>query len=225
MEYNGGSVVAMRGKNCVAIASDLRIGNQALLLAYNFDKVFCMTDRTYVGLPGLATDVATLREKFRYRLNMFHMKEDREIEPETFANLVSSTLYERRFGPYFIEPVIAGLNSKDEPFIAATDLIGCLNFAKDFVVSGTASDRLFGMAEGLWEPDLEPEDLFETISQTMLNGMERDALSGMGVVVRIMCVSSPHCSNMQYARQAHSADAQVPHGLVVLWCCAMCCRV
>ena len=62
MEYNGGSVVAMRGKNCVAIASDLRIGNQALLLAYNYDKVFRMTDRTYVGLPGLATDVATLRE-------------------------------------------------------------------------------------------------------------------------------------------------------------------
>ena len=48
-----------------------------------------------------------------------------------------------RFGPYFIEPVIAGLSSPDapepnEPFIAATDLIGCLNYAKDFVVSGTA---------------------------------------------------------------------------------------
>jgi len=33
---------------------------------------------------------------------------------------------------------------------------------------------------------LEPEDLFETISQTMLGGIERDALSGMGVVVRII---------------------------------------
>jgi 20S proteasome subunit beta 3 len=48
-----------------------------------------------------------------------------------------------RFGPYFIEPVIAGISSPDapepnEPFIAATDLIGCLNYAKDFVVSGTA---------------------------------------------------------------------------------------
>ena len=59
-----------------------------------------------------------------------------------------------RFGPYFIEPVIAGINSKDEPFIAASDVVGCLNFAKDFVVSGTAADKLFGMAEGLWEPDL-----------------------------------------------------------------------
>jgi Proteasome subunit len=39
MEYNGGSVVAMVGKDCVAIASDLRLGNQALTIATNFEKV------------------------------------------------------------------------------------------------------------------------------------------------------------------------------------------
>ncbi|MCO5585728.1 hypothetical protein L7F22_039664 [Adiantum nelumboides] len=135
---------------------------------------------------GLASDVDTLRERFRYRINMYKMKEERTIEPKAFAHLVSSTLYEKRFGPYFIEPVIAGLSSENEPFIAATDLIGCLNFAEDFVVSGTASDKLFGMAEGLWEPDLEPEDLFETISQTLLGALERDALSGWGAIVRII---------------------------------------
>jgi 20S proteasome subunit beta 3 len=40
---------------------------------------------------------------------MYTIKEEREITPVTFAHLVSSTLYERRFGPYFIEPVVAGL--------------------------------------------------------------------------------------------------------------------
>ncbi|SPO20184.1 probable PUP3 - 20S proteasome subunit beta3 [Ustilago trichophora] len=186
MEYNGGSVVAAKGKNCVVIASDLRLGQQAMTIACNFDKVFRVTEKTYVGLPGLASDVATLRERFRYRVNMYKMKEERDIEPEVFAHLVSSTLYERRFGPYFIEPVIAGINSKDEPFIAASDVVGCLNFAKDFVVSGTAADKLFGMTEGLWEPDLGPEELFETVSQILLGALERDALSGWGAIVRII---------------------------------------
>jgi len=190
MEYNGGSVVAMVGKGCVAIASDLRLGNQALGISSNFQKVFPITDRIYLGLPGLATDVTTLKEQFRYRVNMYTIKEEREIEPEAFAHLVSSTLYERRFGPYFIEPVMAGLTKKPsgeyKPFIAASDLIGCLNFAKDFVVAGTASQKLFGVAEGLWEPDLEPEDLFETISQTLLNAVDRDAYSGWGAVVHVV---------------------------------------
>ncbi|GAA6040013.1 hypothetical protein JCM8097_004738 [Rhodosporidiobolus ruineniae] len=186
MELNGGSCIAMVGKNCVAIACDLRLGNQALTVACNFEKVFPATERTYIGLPGLASDTITVRDKLRQRVNLYAMKEERTIEPETFTHLVSSTLYERRFGPYFVEPVVAGLNSKNEPFIAATDLIGCINFAKDFVVSGTASEKLFGMAESLWEPELEPEDLFETISQTLLNAVDRDAYSGWGAVVWIV---------------------------------------
>ncbi|KAG8829131.1 proteasome core particle subunit beta 3, partial [Serendipita sp. 405] len=59
MEYNGGSVVAMVGKNCVAIASDLRLGNQALTIATNFEKIFPITDRIMLGMAGLATDVLT----------------------------------------------------------------------------------------------------------------------------------------------------------------------
>lgn len=167
-----------------------------------------MTERTYVGLPGLATDVLTLyallvlpqyisligpihrHEQLRYRLNMYTIKEERTMEPETFIHLVSSTLYEKRWGPYFIEPVLAGMqktpSGEFRPFIASTDLIGCINFAKDFVVAGTASEKLFGVAEGLWEPDLEPEDLFETISQTLLNAVDRDAYSGWGAVVYVM---------------------------------------
>lgn len=134
------------------------------------------------------------RERFRYRVNMYTIKEEREIEPETFAHLVSSTLYEHRFGPYFIEPVMAGISKTPsggiKPFIAATDLIGCLNFAKDFVVAGTASTKLYGVAEGLWEPDLGPEDLFETISQTLMNAVDRDAYSGWGCIVHVMFVYS-----------------------------------
>ncbi|CED82582.1 20s proteasome subunit beta 3 [Phaffia rhodozyma] len=192
MQINGGSVIAMVGKDCVAIASDLRLGNQAMLVAMNFEKVFPIHDRLYVGLPGLASDVHTLHESLRFRVNMYRMKEEREIQPETFCHLVSSTLYEKRFGPYFIEPVVAGLpaptklNPNPKPFIACTDLIGCITTPKDFVVSGTASEKLFGVAEGLWEPDLEPEDLFETISQVLLNSLDRDALSGNGAVVHII---------------------------------------
>jgi 20S proteasome subunit beta 3 len=85
---------------------------------------------------------------------MYKLNEDREIAPKTFAHLVASTLYEKRFGPYFVEPIVAGLNPDGTPFIAAMDLIGCINFAKDFVVCGTAADMMFGMCESLWEPDL-----------------------------------------------------------------------
>ncbi|ODV96384.1 hypothetical protein PACTADRAFT_41344 [Pachysolen tannophilus NRRL Y-2460] len=183
---NGGSAVAMMGKDCVAIACDLRLGSQSLGLANNFEKIFNF-GHVFLGLAGLATDVTTLSEIFRMKTNLYKMKEERLIEPESFANLVSSTLYERRFGPYFVSPIVAGINSKtDKPFICGFDLIGCIDYAKDFIVAGTSSDQLFGMCESLYEPNLEPEDLFETISQALLSATDRDALSGWGAVVYII---------------------------------------
>lgn len=184
---NGGSAVAMVGKDCVAVACDLRLGNQSLGLSNNFEKLFQFSDRTFLGLTGLATDVITLAETFKLKNNLYKLREEREIEPKTLANLVSSSLYERRFGPYFVSPLVAGLDSKThKPFICGFDLIGCIDFAKDFIVAGTASDQLYGMCESLYEPDLEPEDLFETISQALLNAVDRDALSGWGAVVYVI---------------------------------------
>jgi 20S proteasome subunit beta 3 len=46
MEYNGGSVIAMIGKDCVAIASDLRLGSQSLGISSNFQKVFTAQNYT-----------------------------------------------------------------------------------------------------------------------------------------------------------------------------------
>lgn len=184
---NGGSAVAMVGKECIAIACDLRLGNQSLGLANNFEKIFQLGDKTFLGLTGLATDVIGLKEVFTFKNNLYKLREEREFEPKTLANLVSSTLYERRFGPYFVSPIVAGLDSKsNKPFICGFDSIGCIDFAKDFIVSGTASDQLYGMCESLYEPDLEPEDLFETISQALLNAVDRDALSGWGAIVYVL---------------------------------------
>jgi hypothetical protein len=37
------------------------------------------------------------RNSLRHRVNIYKMKEEREITPEKFARLVSSSLYERRY--------------------------------------------------------------------------------------------------------------------------------
>ena len=110
--------MAMAGKDCVAIACDLRLGLQALTVSNDFPKIFNYGPSTYLGLTGLATDVSTVSELFRYKVNMYRLREERDISPQTFANLVSSSLYERRFGPWFVSPVVAGINqTTGEPFI------------------------------------------------------------------------------------------------------------
>jgi len=60
MSYNGGTVVAMAGKDCVAIACDKRFGIQYSTVSMDFPKVFEMGPHLFLGLAGLATDVQTV---------------------------------------------------------------------------------------------------------------------------------------------------------------------
>jgi hypothetical protein len=69
---------------------------RSLSLSLTPAQVFPINNQLYVGLPGFATDTYTLREHLRFRVNMYRMKEEREITPKTFAHLLSSTLYEKR---------------------------------------------------------------------------------------------------------------------------------
>ena len=44
-EYNGGAVLGMAGKNCVAVACDMRYGAQMQTMAIDKNKIFKMHDR------------------------------------------------------------------------------------------------------------------------------------------------------------------------------------
>uniref|UniRef100_A0A7S4PGD9 Proteasome subunit beta n=1 Tax=Paramoeba aestuarina TaxID=180227 RepID=A0A7S4PGD9_9EUKA len=190
LEYNGGSVVAMKGKDCVVIASDHRYGIRFQTISMNYPKIHRLNNKCFVGLTGLATDTQTIHERLKFRLQMYKLKEGREMGPKVLSNVINSILYERRFGPYFVEPVVCGLEETDdggiEPYIYAADLIGAGLYADDFVVAGTASEALYGLCESLYKPDMGPEETFEVVSQSLLAAVNRDAYSGWGASVYII---------------------------------------
>jgi 20S proteasome subunit beta 3 len=76
------------------------------------------------------------------------------MKPETFSALLSTMLYEKRFGPWFCEPIVAGLSDDNKPFLSGMDLIGAPVFTDDFVVSGTCTANLHGMCESMYRPDM-----------------------------------------------------------------------
>lgn len=176
----------MAGKDCVAIAADCRFGQQLQTVGCNMQKIFELGDRLFLGMSGLATDIQTVSQKLQYKCNIYKLREEREVQPEVFSNLLSHTLYERRFGPYFINPIVAGLTKDGQPFLRSTDLIGAQEKSTDFAVIGTADESLAGVCEALWRPDMDESDLFETISQCLLNAMDRDCLSGWGAIVHVI---------------------------------------
>ena len=137
------------GKECVAIGSDLRFGVQLQTITTDRPKVHKIHDKLWLGLSGLSSDTETLYEKLMFRHNLYKLREERNMKPANFGHMVSSALYERRFGPYFAAPVIAGLDESGVPYLCGMDTIGAMETAKDFMLSGTAPESLYGKLESL----------------------------------------------------------------------------
>ena len=97
-KINGGAVAAVMGDNCIGMASDKRLGVQFQVITDNFHKVYRMQENILLGLSGLATDCQTLYKKLRYKLNMYRIREGRDMTANTFAHLVGTTLYSHRWG-------------------------------------------------------------------------------------------------------------------------------
>eukprot|EP01132_Coremiostelium_polycephalum_P009927 gene9927-12172_t len=183
MSYNGGACIVMTGKNCVAIASDLRFGIQQQTISNDFPKVYRINDKCFIGIAGLVTDAQTLH-------NLYKLREERDMSPSVVTNLLTTMLYEKRFGPYFTEPLVCGLEGpNNEPFIGGMDLIGAPVETNDFLVVGTMTPAMYGVCETLYRPNMNEDELFETISQCMLSALERDAVSGWGAIVHIITPS------------------------------------
>ena len=73
----------------------------------NFQRTFKINDHTLMGVSGLGTDVQTLyvflnflilfsNSLMKFKLNLYKLKEGREMKADTFSKLVATTLYEHR---------------------------------------------------------------------------------------------------------------------------------
>lgn len=178
--HYGGSIAALVGKDSIAIINDWRLGSGFITTSKSFERIYEIAPRIYIGLAAFVPDCQFLLKKIKKHVKLFRLDENREIEPEELANMVSYILYSYRASPLYTSPIIAGLDSKNRPYICKMDCIGCKTEPGTFVATGTAEKNLVGMCETLYRDGLNESELFTVAGQAFLNSIDRDALSGWG---------------------------------------------
>ncbi|GFS40119.1 proteasome beta subunit C1 [Actinidia rufa] len=194
-EYNGSALVAMVGKNCFAIASDRRLGVQLQTIATDFQRIYEIHEKLFIGplrprhrRSDFVTIFLILIDFACCQYVCAHVcmvpeagvsaqavsasrreeYEARNLFQPGFCHSLRERVVSYMFGPYFCQPVIARLGDDNKPFICTMDSIGAKELAKDFVVAGTASESLYGACEAMFKPDMggEPEIMGQKKLQT-----------------------------------------------------------
>ncbi len=190
---NGGSLLAMAGKECVALAVDKRFGSGPQMVTISPRHVWSPHPNLLLGFVGLEGDVQSLSAYLKGQVTSKRNRAlgfgtdmgGRRISPPALASLTSHVLYQKR--GYFVEPLVVGLMEQTHlPFLCAMDMIGAQSFSTSFVCSGVASMSLYGTAEALWKPDMGPMELAEVCGKAFQSALERDCLSGYGILVYLI---------------------------------------
>jgi len=148
--YNGGSIMGMAGKNCVALAVDKRYASGSQMVVTAPRRVLTVHSKLLVGLVGLDGDVQTFAQEvmthvlskanresggLAFIVDSSHRnstttshdcsaraRRQRRISPRAMASLMSHVLYSSRV---YCEPLLVGLqeidNDQDKPIICSME--------------------------------------------------------------------------------------------------------
>jgi 20S proteasome subunit beta 3 len=92
-----------------------------------------------------------------------------------------------RFGPFFVHPVVAGLDD-GKPILVEYDAIGTQSSSENFAVGGTAGENMLGLMEAHYKPNMSAQQIEDTLTEIITCGIDRDILSGYGAVVYVLTV-------------------------------------
>lgn len=121
---NGGSIVAIAGEDYAVIGADTRLSTGFSIYTREQKKLFKLSDSTVLGATGCWCDTLTLTRLMQARLQMYEHEHNKSMTTPAIAQMLSTMMYYKRFFPYYVSNVLAGLDSEGKGCVYSYDPIG-----------------------------------------------------------------------------------------------------
>ncbi|XP_055842966.1 proteasome subunit beta type-1 [Episyrphus balteatus] len=193
-ESNGGSIVAIAGDDFVVIAADSRLSSGYSIHTRDQNKLFKLSPQTVLGSTGCWCDTLALTALVKARMQMYVHTHQRTMSTDAVAQMLSILMYNKRFFPYYVSNVLAGLDSEGKGVVYSYDPIGHCERAK-YRAGGSSGpllqpvlDNQIGYKNMLLDekPALTKERATAVAIDTFISAAERDIYTGDAVYINII---------------------------------------
>uniref|UniRef100_A0A7S3GE70 Proteasome subunit beta n=1 Tax=Palpitomonas bilix TaxID=652834 RepID=A0A7S3GE70_9EUKA len=121
---NGGTIAAIAGENFVVLAADTRLSLGYAILSRDNSKMSALTPKCYIASSGMNADITTLHKVLKMRAVQYQQKHGKDMSCHAAANLLSRTLYYKRFFPYYTFNLLVGVDNEGKGAVYKYDAIG-----------------------------------------------------------------------------------------------------
>lgn len=198
-EMNGGSIVGVAGEDFAVVASDTRLSEGYSILSRENPHLFQIHPKCVVGCVGFHGDCLTFTKSLQTRLRMYEHENNKKASTPAVAQLLSTMLYYRRFFPYYVNTIVAGINNEGQGCVYSYDPVG--SYEREVYRAGGSSaallqpllDSQLGQKnQGSFEINrgytvkMSKENVIALIKDIYTSASERDIYTGDGVVLNVI---------------------------------------
>lgn len=202
-EMNGGTVAAIAGPNYCIIASDTRCSSGYEILSRNVSHIHTFSNTNIVlASSGCKTDIDQLRSVLDIRCKVYEHNHRKDMSITSAAQLLSNTLYGKRFFPYYAFNLLAGIDTATgQGAVYSYDAIGSFE-RTTYSAKGSGQmyiipvlDNVIGHGNRLDNngipPTLGVDEVVEILKDVFLSAGERDIYTGDSLEIHIMVHNQP----------------------------------
>lgn len=192
-DFNGGTTVAISGDDFAIVAGCTRMSTGYEILSRNQSKLFHITGSTVLASAGCHSDVITLQRYLSARVTQYEHAHGKEMCASAAAQLLCSTLYSRRFFPYYAFCMIAGLDPEGKGAVYGYDAVG--SFKRDtYGAMGSGQNFVMPILDNLvghknrYDPNtpLTVEEAVSIVKDVFVIATERDIHTGDCVEIKVI---------------------------------------
>nr|ACO15486.1 Proteasome subunit beta type-1 precursor [Caligus clemensi] len=192
---NGGTTIGIAGPDFAVIASDTRLTSGGYdILSRNVPKVFQLSEKSVLGSCGCWCDVLTFVRVMESKMKNYSYTHGKDLGTPALAQLISNSLYQRRFLPYYIHNVLAGLDENGQGCIYTYDPVGCIEKVT-MSCSGASMELIQPILDNIIDKknmtnatkkDLTIDESVNLIHDCFVSATERQISTGDGIIFKII---------------------------------------
>jgi len=123
-DSNGGTILGIAGAEFAVLAGDTRQTTGYSINSRFEPKVFEVGDNILVAVNGFAADGLKLVKKLRQEIEWYHFRHNKPMSIHAASRLITQLLYSKRFFPYYVATIIAGLDEQGRGAVYSYDPVG-----------------------------------------------------------------------------------------------------
>ena len=179
----GATAVGINCADGVILAAEKRLAFGRFIQSRNVQKVFLLDNKIGAAVAGLFSDSQQIIRLIQAYVNLYNLEREGTavISVRTAAKLMANVLFGNRFYPYYVEPIIGGIDGSGSQ-LYVLDPIGSL-MDESYIATGTGATIAIGILEDKHSDTITVSEGRELAINAIKMASRREATSGDGIDV------------------------------------------